>query len=118
MESFGRLLGVPVLNAWAPRHETCLALFPGVGPAIMEVTANDSGPDPASAWRRSRWFLGTSANEITTGVRGMAMHRPVFLDGTPYGYRWHYWLPASVEGIGHEGWWSVLDPATGRKRRF
>ena len=33
MESFGRLLGVPVLNAWAPRHETSFLMLPGVGPA-------------------------------------------------------------------------------------
>jgi transglutaminase-like putative cysteine protease len=118
MESFGRLLGVPVLNAWAPRHETCFLMLPGVSPAVMEVTANDSGPDPATTWRRSRWFLGTSADEITTGVRGYAMHSQLLLDAVPYTYRWHYWLPSAVHGIRHEGWWTITDPASGKTRRL
>ncbi len=118
MESFGRLLGVPVLNAWAPRHETCMLMLPGLGPSIMEVTANDSGPDPATSWRRSRWFLGTSAGEITTGVRGYAMHSPLRLEGALWQYHWHYWLPAAVPGIRHEGWWTQTDPGTGKKRRL
>jgi transglutaminase-like putative cysteine protease len=118
MESFGRLLGVPVLNAWAPRHETCLLLLPGVSPAVMEVTANDSGPDPATTWRRSRWFLGTSADEITTGVRGYAMHGRLLVEGVPYTYQWHYWIPVAVRGIRHDGWWTVTDPATGKTRRL
>jgi hypothetical protein len=118
MESFGRLLGVPVLNAWAPRHETCFLLLPGMGPAFLEVTANDSGPDPATSWRRSRWFLGTSAQEITTGVRGYAMHSPLLLNGVPCVYQWHYWLPKDVQGLRHQGWWTVTDPATGQTRRL
>jgi hypothetical protein len=118
MESFGRLLGVPVLNAWAPRHETCFLMLPGVTPTVMEVTANDSGPDPATTWRRSRWFLGTSAGEITTGVRGFAMHSPLLLDGTSYTYQWHYWTPTAVSGIQHEGGWTVTDSATGKTKRL
>jgi hypothetical protein len=118
MESFGRLLGVPVLNAWAPRHETCFLLLPGVGPTVMEVTADDSGPDPATAWRRCRWFLGTSAGEITTGARGYAMHSRLLLDGARYAYRWHYWLPSAARDLSQEGWWTATDPATGRTRRL
>ena len=118
MESFGRLLGVPVLNAWAPRHETCFLMLPGVSPAVLEVTANDSGPDPATVWRRSRWFLGTSADEITTGVRGYAMHNRLSLDGVSYAYQWHYWAPVSTKGIRHEGWWTITSSRTGKARRL
>ena len=118
MESFGRLIGVPVLNSWAPRHETSFLLLPALGPALMEVTANDSGPDPASSWRRSRWFLGTSADEVTTGVRGFSMHNQVLLDGTPYDYHWHYWSPSGGQPLQAQGFWTVIDPQTGKPRRL
>jgi hypothetical protein len=90
----------------------------GVSPAVLEIRANDSGPDPATTWRRSWWFLGVSADEITTGARGLAMHSPLVLEGVPYTYGWHYWVPAALHGIRHGGWWTVTDPATGRTRRL
>jgi transglutaminase-like putative cysteine protease len=118
MESFGRLLGLPMLDAWAPRHETTFLMLPGLTPAIMEVTQDALSTNTAPAWERSRWFLGVPATEITTGVRGFAMHSRVLVDGTPFRYEWHCWLPEAVHGVNERGWWTVINPVTGQARRL
>jgi hypothetical protein len=118
MESFGRLLGVPMLDAWAPRHETTFLMLPGLSPAIVEVTEDALHTNTAPSWERSRWFLGVPANEITTGVRGFAMHTRVLVDGKPFAYQWHCWLPDSVHHLGARGSWMVINPSTGRSRRL
>jgi hypothetical protein len=118
METFGRELGIPMLDSWAPRHETTFLMLPGLTPAITEVTEDALSTNTSPAWERSRWFLGVPAQEITTGVRGFAMHTKVLLDGTPFRYEWHCWLPDSVQGVSQRGWWSVINPETGRARRL
>jgi len=118
MESFGRLLGVPMLDAWAPHHETTFLMLPGLTPAIMEVTEDALSTNTAPAWERSRWFLGAPAREITTGVRGFAMHTRVLVDGTPFAYQWHCWLPDAVHDIRARGGWTVINPITGQTRRM
>ncbi len=117
MQAFGRDLRVPVLNSWAPQHETCYWMLPGIPPSLMEVTADDTARDPSSPWARSRWFLGTHRDEITTGVRGRAMHTKVLVDGKEFVYGWHFWRPASIEGLVHQGRWTVLDGRPRRSRR-
>jgi transglutaminase-like putative cysteine protease/sugar lactone lactonase YvrE len=118
MESFGRVLGVPMLDAWAPRHETTFLMLPGLTPAIMEVTEDALSTNTAPTWERSRWFLGAPAKEITTGVRGFAMHTRVLVDGTPFAYQWHCWLPDAVHDIRARGVWTVINPSTGQTRRM
>ena len=94
-------------------------MLPGIQPTIMEVTADDTGPEPSTAWSRSRWFLGTQRDEITTGVRGRSMHCTVRIDGTPYIYEWHYWRPADLQGLVHEGGgWDVLNDSKGTSQRL
>ena len=109
MQVFGRLLGVPVLNSWAPRHETCFWMLPGIAPALMEITADAADRGPASPWSRSRWFLGTHRDEITTGVRGRAMHSRLMVDGREFVYGWHFWRPAGLDGLTHQGGWKVIE---------
>jgi transglutaminase superfamily protein len=118
MQAFGRLLGVPVLNSWAPRHETCFWMLPGIAPALMEVTADAADRGPASPWARCRWLLGTHRDEITTGVRGRAMHSRLQIDGREFVYGWHYWRPVGLDGLTHDGGWKVLEGRPRIVRRF
>ena len=108
MQAFGRLLGVPVLNSWAPQHETCFWMLPGIAPALMEIP-----PTPPTAGRppvaRCRWLLGTHRDEITTGVRGRAMHSRLEVCGRELVYGWHFWRPVGLEGLTFQGGWKVLE---------
>lgn len=56
--------------------------------------------------------------EITTGVRGFATHTRVLVDGRPFAYQWHCWLPDSVRDLGARGSWMAINPSTGRSRRL
>lgn len=119
METFGRTLGVPMLDAWAPHHETTFLMLPGLSPAIVEVTEDALSTNTAPSWERSRWFLGAPASEITTGVNGFAMHTPVLVDGTPFAYQWHCWLPDAVHDVSARGGWTaVINPLMRPARRM
>jgi len=110
LQTLGRIVGVPVLDAWAPHHNLVCAHLPGAGWAFIEVTANNS-KESKNRWRRSIWFGGLPRGQLTTGVRGWSILHEVTIDGRPFVNKWHCRVPKHLAGFKHQADWKVRDAA-------
>jgi hypothetical protein len=105
LETLGRAAGVPVLDAWAPRHNLNCAYLPGAGWAFIEVTANNEG-ESTSPMRRSLWFGGLPGKQLTTGVAGPCIAQQVTVDGRAFVNKRHCRLLASLKGFRETDEWT------------
>ena len=105
LETLGRAAGVPVLDAWAPKHNLTCAYLPGAGWAFVEVTANNGG-ETTSRRRRSLWFGGVPGKQLTTGVAGPCIHQAVTVAGRPFTNQRHCRLPAGLQGFRETDAWT------------
>jgi hypothetical protein len=116
LQTLGRIVDVPVLDAWAPHHNVVCAYMPGAGWTFIEVTADNADESP-NRRRRSIWFGGLPCGQLTTGVRGPSILRGASVDGTPLVNQWHCRIPEGLPGFSHKADWEVhdapLQPAKG-----
>jgi hypothetical protein len=108
LQALGRIVEVPVLDAWAPHHNLVCAYVPGAGWAFIEVTANNA-KETTNRWRRSIWFGGLPRGQLTTGVRGPSILLPASVDGQPFVNKWHCRIPKGLAGFSHQADWAVRD---------
>ncbi|MGB2821190.1 MAG: transglutaminase domain-containing protein, partial [Phycisphaerae bacterium] len=101
LQALGRIVDVPVLDAWAPHHNLVCAHLPGTGWAFIEVTANNS-KESMNRWRRSIWFGGLPGGQLTTGVRGPSILDEATIDGQPFVNKWHCRIPKGLAGFSHQ----------------
>jgi len=116
LQALGRIVEVPVLDAWAPHHNVVCAYLPGAGWAFIEVTSNNA-KETANRWRRSIWFGGLPRGQLTTGVRGGSVLRGATIDGEPFVNKWHCRVPKSLAGFSHQADWKVRDAPAGATTR-
>lgn len=112
LETLGRAARVPVLDAWAPRHNLVVAYLPGAGWAFIEVTENNQG-ETTGRRRRSRWFGGLPGRQLTTGVHGPGIAQTVTVDGRLLVNKRHCRLAAGLKGFRETDRWTntaVADP--------
>lgn len=108
LQTMGRIVDVPVLDAWAPHHNVVCAYIPGAGWSFIEVTADNADESP-NRRRRSVWFGGLPRGQLTTGVRGPSILRGASVDGSPLVNQWHCRIPEGLIGFSHKADWEVHD---------
>jgi hypothetical protein len=104
MQALGRIVDVPVLDAWAPHHNLVCAYLPGAGWCFIEVTANNA-KETTNRWQRTVWFGGLPSGQLTTGVRGRSILCGAAVRDVQLANRWHCRIPKGLVGFSHQADW-------------
>lgn len=104
--TFGRSLGVPMLDAWAPHHNICCVWVRGAGWVFVEPTLDNAGK-AANQWGACRWCAGLPRNELTTGVAGPSLFGSLLVDGKAFVPEWHCRIPKDLRGFWHQADWQT-----------
>ena len=110
--TFGRSMGVPTLDAWAPNHNICCVWVSGAGWVFVEPTANNTNRGK-NLWDKTCWSTGLPRDLLSTGVAGPSLFGDLLVDGAAFVPAWHCRIPKNLTGFRHAADWATKGAADG-----